>query len=179
MRANKIASSRELELIAEFMEARVTLQFTSTLVAKFPDGKSYRVRDLKYAKRWDWIVPACKKALAGHYLSHETREPRENLSIAISKLDLDLVFLRLITLIETINETKKKIKTMSPAEKSIYIREAMIREAKNRRLFYAVTGRTYLEQLNVWRALYDARPRKLNFDEFLQRRLAFIRRVAL
>lgn len=64
--------------------------------------------------------------------------------------------------------------TISPDE-AIYMRKA----AQDRRRFYEVTGRTYLEQLNIWRERYDQRKRKLEFSKWLQKRLAFIRRVAL
>lgn len=55
----------------------------------------------------------------------------------------------------------------------------LTKAAKDRQLFYQTTGRTYSEQYNVWRERFAQRQRKLEFSDWLQLRLAFIRRVTL
>mgnify|MGYP003338567594 CR=1 FL=1 len=66
---------------------------------------------------------------------------------------------------------------MSPIENELY--QYALKRANDARLFFNATGRTYAQQLNVWREQYAARPRKLAFEDWLQKRLAFIRRIAL
>lgn len=51
--------------------------------------------------------------------------------------------------------------------------------ARDRALFYAVTGKTYIEKFNEWRDRYASRPRKKLWNEWFQDRLKFIRRIAL
>ena len=47
--------------IAEFVGAKGELMLTSTPVYTFPDHKQYKQRDLKYHKKWDWLMPVIRK----------------------------------------------------------------------------------------------------------------------
>ena len=56
------------ELIAKFMGAKVELRFSHTPVTIWKVGvndqlisKEYKSRDLKYHRRWDWLMPVWRK----------------------------------------------------------------------------------------------------------------------
>ena len=48
-------------LIAKYMGAKERLAFTSTKTVIFPNNKQYRLRDLKYHKNLNWIIPVLQK----------------------------------------------------------------------------------------------------------------------
>ncbi len=51
--------------------------------------------------------------------------------------------------------------------------------AQDRQRFLVVTGHTYIEQYRIWEERYNSRPRKVEWAQWLENRLAFIRRIAL